>query len=173
MKHMPQIDLTTLLAQVTPLSERKTAIETQIQDLKADYDTQLRGLVNEERQVDDEIKKLLTQVNALLGVTGSSAAASSSSSRGRRRGRNAMQNSMTLQSAITKVLENRAYWGAEQAEVPGLKTREIADAIQKAQIWSPSNPSLFLSQVSQTVSRMKKEGLVQQENDRRYALIVG
>lgn len=158
---MPQIDLTSLLTQVAPLSERKNAIEIQI-----------NNLVNEKRQVDDEIKKLLTHVNALVnGSSVKTTLAVQPSSRGRRRGRNGMQNNMTLQSAITKILENRAYWGVEHADADGLKTREIADAISNAQIWSPSNPTLFLGQVSQTISRMKKEGIVRQENDRRYTLI--
>lgn len=182
-KHMPQNDITALLAQVAPLSERKTEIDNKIHNLKLAYEGELRTLVAEQRQVEDEIKKKLTHLNALFNGNslgkgpgksiGKSAAVSDSlSARGRRRGRNAMQNSMTLQSAITKVLENRAYWGVEHADMDGLKTREIADAIYSAQIWSPSNPSLFLGQVSQTISRMKKEGLVQQGDDRRYALIV-
>lgn len=152
---MSNQDINALLAHIEEVAPRKRELESE----KVRIDNELRAL-------DNDIKVTLSKVHALLATN--TPISTVPAQRGRRKGRNAMQNRTTLQGAITEVLGNRSLWQASDAT--GLQTREIAEAISAANIWTPSNHNLFYSQVSQTISRMKKEGIVRQENDRRYAL---
>ena len=131
--------------------------------------TRLDDLVVRKQALEKETKEVLGQISAMLSFEPSPSLVERAPARKRPVG----QNAFTLQDAVVKVLSDRDYWLPLKnvpAYVVGLKTKEIAEAIEVAQLWKPSNDGIFYGQVSQTVSRLKKAGKIRQVNDRRYVV---